>query len=113
MPTQLGVRSLLIRARTASFTGTFYSAVPKTDEDIRSAASWVILMSLTADTWRNDVASNATYRQVLVQTLLASNRLPGAVGYGNAMHAQISNYSDALVRLLSNTSVEAAARARL
>ena len=69
MPSYVGVSSVTIMARTTTYSGNFFSP-GKTDESIRSQQTWLINVALTADTWRHDVASNATYRQLLIDAVL-------------------------------------------
>lgn len=86
-----GTSTLTINARTAAFSGSFFSADYKTDADIRGA-DWNIFIDLTYDFWAVDVVLDATKRQGLVNVIMASDRLPTDAGYAFALATQKQNW---------------------
>ena len=99
-----GTSSVLINARTAAFSGTFFSSVYKTDADMRGS-EWSIFIDLTFDFWAVDIVLDATKRQGLVNVILASDKSPADTGYSFALQTQTQSWpSDQMVRM-SNTRV--------
>jgi len=101
---KLGKRSIWLRARTAKYSGTFFSS-NKTDENIQLSTTYTVEIELAAAIWHPDVATNATKRQALVDRVLATTYGPTLVGmnpytyeeataeaYKDALHKQRQDY---------------------
>jgi len=84
IPLKLGVSTLVVAARTAIFSGTFFGAAGdvKLDESLRSTQTWSIGVRLVADTWVHDVHNNTVIRQTLIDALLASSAANSLAGQG-------------------------------
>jgi len=94
---QIGNTTVSITTRTAAFSGTWFTATSKTDEDIITPTQFTITIVLTLAEWEVDVVTNATKRQGLVQGLLTSNRGGGDAGYENGLHNAILNFPESNV----------------
>ena len=107
MSASTGQMSLLIKARTAVFTGTFFNPSPTSDEDIRGSSVYTINIELIGNTWYSDVATSFIRRQALIDLILQSNRenVTDNPGYEAAMPAARQAYPQAYVTRVSDTTV--------
>jgi len=94
-----GATSVSILGRTASFSGTFFSLTPKLDDDLRSAKTFNISVTLVAEQWADDVISNPVTRQAVVDALLHSNQAQTVPGYENAWQKMTRNFNASFMNL--------------
>lgn len=83
-----GDSSVLVNARTASFSGTFFGST-KTDGDIRGSSVFYVYIDLVHESWALDVASDLLKRQALITALFSSTRKVVDAGYEHAFEHQV------------------------
>ena len=85
---QFGTVDVLIASRTATYSGTFFSGSPKTDDHILSAESWTVSIQLTVDKWADDLFNTPWRQRLLIDTVFNSNKNSSNTGYEAAMMVQ-------------------------
>jgi len=90
-----GHTSRHVFGRTATFTGTFFSAtVSKSDRLIRAIGNYSVKIELFAETWATDIDSDPVKKAALVQAIFASNHNATVdTTYNLAFASQVSNAS--------------------
>ena len=71
---QTGVTLVTIRARTALYSGTFFSETAKTEYNLQSTSTYTIFIKLEYEHWKKELTQDRTLRNALIDSLLDSDR---------------------------------------